>query len=500
MAITEARRSQLDGIVQDMIRNKESDSNVQFVVDDFKKKYENEGQVVPQASTAKSGNSLDRNKILSAGVEVAKGVSKGVLSTLSGAAELGQKGLESTFKTILPKRAEDALQLNNPVLKNSAKHLQSQAEKNLGLEEKSLTTPQNKAQTVGKFLEQAAEFLVPGSVGVKLAKIKGGAGLVAGTARLGLTAFGEGASAAGVTALQTGGDGKETKQAFTIGSLIPVGAKLMSVPLRALVEKLPSTLVRAAIGQGKKELLAGKDVANYVLTNKRIGTAQQLISKSAGEIDLLNNNIASNLKSVSVIKNKITNKSIFENVANKLNEEGGQITTEEVKDIIYQLAPQSKGLLSKPSMGLVTGNKLRQSIDRTLGDKAFLGGQLPFNKDVLKKFNSVLREEVKIKAPEGTRGLFDDLSKEITLRDSLLNKYTNSKSPVSLVDVMSALVGSVGGIPGAIGGVAIKKAANSPLTQTLAAQGLSKLGELEPVLKKLAPAERALILELIQKK
>jgi len=36
------RRSQLDGIVQKMVANKEDDATVQFVVDDFKKKYESE--------------------------------------------------------------------------------------------------------------------------------------------------------------------------------------------------------------------------------------------------------------------------------------------------------------------------------------------------------------------------------------------------------------------------------------------------------------------------
>lgn len=37
--LPEERRAQLDGIVKQMIRNKESDANIRFVVDDFKKKY-----------------------------------------------------------------------------------------------------------------------------------------------------------------------------------------------------------------------------------------------------------------------------------------------------------------------------------------------------------------------------------------------------------------------------------------------------------------------------
>jgi len=44
MPLSEQRRKQLDGIVQQMVSNKESDQNIQFVVNDFKSKYENEIQ------------------------------------------------------------------------------------------------------------------------------------------------------------------------------------------------------------------------------------------------------------------------------------------------------------------------------------------------------------------------------------------------------------------------------------------------------------------------
>lgn len=48
--LSEQRRSQLDSIVQQMVNNKESDSNINFVVNDFKSKYENENvqPITPQ--------------------------------------------------------------------------------------------------------------------------------------------------------------------------------------------------------------------------------------------------------------------------------------------------------------------------------------------------------------------------------------------------------------------------------------------------------------------
>lgn len=50
MPLSDPRRSQLDGIVRQMIQNKETDSDVQFVVNDFIGKYQGENQVTqPQA-------------------------------------------------------------------------------------------------------------------------------------------------------------------------------------------------------------------------------------------------------------------------------------------------------------------------------------------------------------------------------------------------------------------------------------------------------------------
>ena len=52
MSLTNTRRTQLDEIVQHMASNKEPDSAIQFVVDDFKAKYENES---PQTQPKKGG-------------------------------------------------------------------------------------------------------------------------------------------------------------------------------------------------------------------------------------------------------------------------------------------------------------------------------------------------------------------------------------------------------------------------------------------------------------
>src|SRR3990167_5116785 len=45
--LSEDRRKELDTIIQDMMNHKENDSNIRFVVDDFKKKYDGEQPTQP---------------------------------------------------------------------------------------------------------------------------------------------------------------------------------------------------------------------------------------------------------------------------------------------------------------------------------------------------------------------------------------------------------------------------------------------------------------------
>ena len=140
---------------------------------------------------------------------------------------------------------------------------------------------------------------------------------------------------------------------------------------------------------------------------------------------------------------------------------------------------------------------------KTLGDRGFLTAQLPFNKEVLKSFNRVLREQVKTNAPQ-TRPLFNIQSKEITLRDALLEKTTRQSGSqiLSLTNILSFGAGATaGGLPGAAVGIGLRQAIQSTPFLTGAGVTLAKLGlvgqRIAPILQKLAPAERTIILNLL---
>ena len=147
---------------------------------------------------------------------------------------------------------------------------------------------------------------------------------------------------------------------------------------------------------------------------------------------------------------------------------------------------------------------MRRGIDRTLGDRGFLTNQQTFNKEVLRAFTNTVRETVKSRGPKGIRKLFDNLSKEIRLRDTLLRRITadQGRQMLSFGDLIGGGIGAAaGGIPGAFAGAALRRAIQSTPFLTGAGVVLGQLGmagqKLSPLLQRLAPAERLIILNAI---
>lgn len=329
----------------------------------------------------------------------------------------------------------------------------------------------------------------------------GGAGMAG---KIGARILKTGAIGAGLGAAGAAKEGQDITKSALIGGAVGAGIPIVGAALSktgvALSKTLPQSIMQSAIGQSKKQLLAGKDVSEFALKKVRFGTADRLIKKSQSSIEQLNGVIQKNLTTGTAPTVRILKNEIIADVAKKINSSGGAITTKEVSDIIGKLAPQAKGLLDKKSMSLAEANRLRSLLDKTLGDRAFLTTQLPFNKDVLKSFANIAREKVKTLAPEGTRNLFSELSKEITFRDAISSKYAGKarNEVINAFDVMIAGGGFFGaGAPGAVAAFAGKKIAQSAVGKTTTAVALNKLTKLEPILQKLAPAERTILLEVL---
>ena len=128
--LNEQYRIKLDGIIKQMINNKEPENAIKAVVDDFKSKYD-----VPEKSTI-APDKTDKPGFIKRGV---RGAAKGVASTLTGMSSLGERFI----RAVLFSKFE-------PGEKTSAEKIVPEG----------LRTP-TEDEKFGFMVEQIAEFFIP---------------------------------------------------------------------------------------------------------------------------------------------------------------------------------------------------------------------------------------------------------------------------------------------------------------------------------------------------
>lgn len=350
---------------------------------------------------------------------------------------------------------------------------------------------------------------VAGDVAQGAATIAGfkGVGSVGSVATKALQSAGLGATQFAGKSAAEGGQAKDIIKSGATGALVGAGTSLAISGIGSALEqvkKLPERLINSATGQSKKEILAGKGLSDFVLKEKKIGTAQGLLDDSQTQITKLNDLINKNLEqSVRKTGGSVTigRDNLLDEVAKLPEAEGALLKRKDIQDVIQNLAPQAKKLLQKPSLTLTEANKLRQLVDRSLGSRAFIESQIPTNKLILRSFANTLRETVKSKAPEGTRSAFNSLSNEIRLSDSLASKIAQGSRNqiISFGDLIGGgLGGAVGGVPGAFAGAAARRVVQSTPVLTGTAVVVDKINKaIEPILKNASPAIKTTIISAL---
>lgn len=316
---------------------------------------------------------------------------------------------------------------------------------------------------------------------------------------------------AGIGGANTIADGGSTKSAIknavatgAVGGALSVaggGAGLIGKQ----IAKLPDRFLNSALGRTKAQILRNPKAFNdFVLKNKRIGTADSLIGESQEAIQKIDSQINSLLSSASRKSGgKITigRDNVLDTVASTPSAVGSLFGRNEVFEVVSRLAPQTRQLLLKPSLTLEEANKLRSLVDRTLGDRAFLGGQLSNEKEILKSFANTLRETVKNKAPSEVRPLFSEYSNEIQFRDGLTGKMAQaSKNQVlSFGDIMGGTIGGIagGGLPGALVGIGARRFIESTPAKIGAAKAIRAISKVAPIIDQMTPAQQTTIMVLI---
>ena len=450
MPLIEQKRKQLDSIIQQMIQNKETDSNIQFVVNDFVKKYSAEVEQPKQDLLQKTGSVV--NKIFP-GKQIGEAIGTGI----------------AKFRA-------------TP-------------------EEKKFISP---APTPTQIAGDVA------NIGLNIAGLKG-AGIVGNLGQRIIKMIGLGAGLSATQSLKEGGGAKDVVKSATIGGVVGGAIPLAGAGLRTIgrqIETFPARFVNSALSRSKQEVLQDiakdkvDDFAKYVMKSKPIGTANKLLNESMSNINTLSNKINTSLNSaIRKGGQKITvgTNNLLDGITKLPEAEGALLNREGVKSIIEKLAPQTKKMLSQPSLTITESNKLRQLVDKTLGDRAFLGGQLSSDKIILKKFADTLRETVKSKAPEGTRELFAELSNEIRFRDGLLDRIARKagNQVLSFGDFIGGGLGGIfgGGWGGAVAGVATRRAIESVPFKLSVAKITNAATKLEPIINQLNPAQQTAILD-----
>jgi hypothetical protein len=196
------------------------------------------------------------------------GAGKGVLSTISGMSELGQRGLKAVTPTM--KSTTTGETINQPIAKIPEKYTESS----------------NYGESTGKALEQMAEYFIPGAIGKTLMKPEQLAGIMAkgGTiADIVKAMVGEAASAGVVATAQEGELGPKTAIAATAGALsVPVGKVLeWLAPKFFSIGAHPEGKDWKAIDQNVQDA-----VGKYVGTKKMIvNQAKQTIKEESAKMD-----------------------------------------------------------------------------------------------------------------------------------------------------------------------------------------------------------------------
>lgn len=322
-----------------------------------------------------------------------------------------------------------------------------------------------------------------------------------------------GSGMAGAQTISEGGTPKQFVGSLVGGGIIGGALPLAGAGLSGLsktIKGLPPRLINSALGRTKQQVLQDiakdkvDDLSKYVLKNKPIGTANKLLRESRDELIKFENKIDNVLSKSKVI---IKASNVLDDVSKSPIAEGAMLDKNGVKKVIEKLAPQTKKLLLKETLTHKEANQLRKLLDKTLGDRAFLGGQLNSDREILYEFANKLRNAVQSKAEiaiPGSKQLFTDYANEVRFNRGLLGKVAQKQGNqvLNFGDFIGGGLGGIygGGIGGAVAGVGTRRALESTLFKTGMAQGANKMSiileKYAPTIKKLAPAERTFIFNM----
>lgn len=256
-----------------------------------------EGDPTPQdvEEVAKSLNVQKQPQGVSGLLGVAVGTAKGAVSTITGAASLGERMLKGTTKALLPKSLESKFGVEEPMDKTSAEKLIPEQ----------VRVPKGGTEKFGFGAEQIAEFFIPTT---KIAKLEKGLSLFP---RMAI----EATTVGGQSALQEGEIDNEVKTSALVGAMFPMaGAVLKGAKgiLKPIGEKIQQTVIRPM----ERDVKDGFKIANVNKYNLG-GSLSETAVKTHTKINELVNELN---KKISSVKNRVNLNDVFQSTVQALQE------------------------------------------------------------------------------------------------------------------------------------------------------------------------------------
>lgn len=382
---------------------------------------------------------------------VGLGAAKGVVSTVKNAADLGAKifapfGADQHATDIIPEKAY---------------------------------TPSNTPQKIGKGAEQVAELLTP--VGMEAEGTKLATKIAAGALEFG-----------GKTAVQTGGDAKQTAIAAATGG----AGELAAAGVSKLLEKVPETAWSAILKRTPTQVAKNPNLAEQAAETGMVGTRTQLVAQSESHIQqlelALDDLLTGSKEKIGTLKIAPYLDELRASYSNIPGEEGSVDTINNVMT----------SLLKQKSMTPLEANQMKRDIYGLIS-KSYSKGtlEIPAKTEAQKQIARGLKTEIEKVIPEAKtlnqkQAVYIQVKKALDAFSARTEGKGIAGTGVGLYDLMTGGIAEAAGLATGhpllgLGAVGAKKAAES-------APVLSGAAKLAKYFDALSPTKKLLFQKAIE--
>jgi hypothetical protein len=424
-------------------------------------------------------------RIVKPGLEITKGIAKGVGTTIFGAGKLFEKITEPITRkaaevALAPFGRAEEVERVPPIFPE---------------EKPEILEPVGALQKIGYTAEQLGEFFVPlGGGGKALMAAEKLAPKIAirelpQLAKFGIKAVGEGGEFALKVATQTAGDISDTSKAFILGVAANPILKVAEVGARPLTKILPERIMSRIFRTAEDDLrLAYKTVAEGKTLNPTLarevldrglrGSSRNMAAysfKKLNDLERQVQKVVKDPKKIISIKNKVA----YENFLKDVNETFKRgFFPKRAKEASQMLDELAKAKPNEMTMG--TALRLRRFIDGMRSTSSFrLDPKLAPRQDEFKEAANILRKKI---GDAGLRNLMNEERVFIEAIDAIVADAAKrqNRNIIGLVDILAGGGGiAAGSIVGGVSAAAAIRGFQQPFTLTHLAGFLDRAGKLE---------------------